>query len=245
MRYNYTDRALKEQVGEGGGSTSTNYNKIIYVNEDADGKIFNNAENLAWAKEIIKEDKLNAVLNYEERFWWHIKDEYYNNIIFIYQPLRETASNESSGTAIPCKNYLLRFPIIETDNNMLVNHSLLLQSANNRYIYAVEEFKFIENADVIIDMDFSKDTITSDIFKSYNISTYDTNKDFFKLGLYCNVETVQYHFGFIYNEANPYTTNITVYDPDADANVTYTASVNITISAREKQFRVVLTKVTE
>ena len=247
MRYNYTDRALKEQFGEGGGSTSTNYNKIVYIEglEDAYTKgIFNNENNLKWAKELIKEEYYEDCIAGKKAFWNYIKDEYYNSVIFCYQSLRETNSIYPVAMAIPCQNSTLLFSYPFPNDSKILIEGLQIRtwSPEGGFNLTTRELQCIETADAIIEISTTVETATSDIFKTVAISSSSSTDEFLKITLNVMYQDLYYSKNFYWYEGAPAPVSMTIKDNDTLQDVTYNITVNVTTQARLKQYTCTITK---
>ena len=241
MRYNYTDRALKEQVGEGGntGSGIINVFNIEVPSLTKLNEIFTIDSNKAWAKEIIKTEELDNVLNYKVPFWNCIKDEYYNNVLFslydserlyIFKPI----INENS---------IMGVSTVEISDGILTNVGI--QYFNNKYYNVISNEFCIPYESASITVDFSKDTQESEIFKTAIIDNSLNKFYFFNMELIAFVDDENISTSFYWNELNPVTCNISLYSADEGKYINYTLSITVTTQARTKMYRAVLTKVAE
>lgn len=247
MRYNYTDRALKEQVGEGGGSTSTNNTKIVYIEglEDAYEKgIFNNENNLKWAKELIKEEYYEDCIAGKKAFWKYIKDEYYNSVIFCYQSLREYNSIYPVAMAIPCQYNTLLFSYVHTNSSTIHIIGLQLKTwlPEGGFSLSTTEMQCVERIDTAIVISTTVETATSDIFKTVAISSTSSEDEFLKITLGVMYEDVYYSKTFYWYEGAPAPVSMIIKDIDTLQDVTYNITVNVETQARLKQYTCTITK---
>lgn len=241
MRYNYTDRALKEQVGEG-GNTGSSINNVFNIEVPSlmqINQIFTIDSNKAWAKEIIKAEELNNVLNYKVPFWQCIKEEYYNSILFsLYESDRLYIFKPVINSDL-----IMGVSTVQIINGILENRGI--QFFNGKYYNSIANEFCIPYESALITVDFSKDTQESDIFKTVIMDSRQTNFYFFNMEITTEVDSEYISTLFYWNELSPVTCNISLYSADDDKYINYTLSITVETQARTKMYRAVLTKVAE